>query len=450
VNCFRAAGFRNRFPRPPFWLHRGHEAALSSARRAAASSQPIVTVTWAMAMLASGMAVLLVAWLPAAIGKLPLSLPIVCVSLGMAVAAWTGVSDPLPLAFPVVNERLSEVLVVITLMACGLKLDRPLGWRRWLPTWRLLGLAMPLTIMGIALACSWLAALPWPVGLLVGAVLAPTDPVLAADVQVGGPHRGREDEVRFTLTAEAGLNDGLAFPFVALAMFAARLDGAAPDLEALTTLALGIAWRLVAGAGAGWLCGRALGWLMFHVPHDTRLAHSGDGLVALGSALAVYGATEVVGGYGFIAVFVAGLMIRAAEREHIFHATMHDFIEQLERLLLLPLLIVFGAALPALIGQLDLAHLLIVLLCLAVIRPAAAMLSLHGSGVPMRQRAVIAAFGIRGMGSVYYLAYALNRQGIAEAPVLWALVALAIGLSVFLHGVTATPVMRHLDDAPSR
>lgn len=398
-----------------------------------------------MAVLASGIAVLLVAWLPAAVGRLPLSLPIVCVSLGMAMAAWTGDSDPLVLAFPHLTERLSEVLVVITLMACGLKLDRPMGWRRWLPTWRLLGVAMPLTIMGIAVVCGWLTAMPWPVALLVGAVLAPTDPVLAADVQVGAPHRGREDEVRFTLTAEAGLNDGLAFPFVTLAMFAARLGGAAPELEAMTTLALGIAWRLVAGAGAGWLCGRALGWLMFHLPHDTRLAQSGDGLVALGSALAVYGATETVGGYGFIAVFVAGLMIRAAEREHSFHATMHDFIEQLERLLLLPLLIVFGAALPALIGQLDLVHWVVVLLCIAVIRPAAAMLSLHGSGVPVRRRAVIAAFGIRGMGTVYYLAYALNRQSIPEAPVLWALVGLAIGLSVFLHGVTATPVMRRLD-----
>ena len=177
----------------------------------------------------TGALILLVAWLPMALKELPLSLPMFCVAFGFAAFGLSAGDTPHPLHYPAVTERLTELVVIVALTSAGLKLDRPLAWRSWILTWRLLGLAMPLSIAGIALVAYWLLGLGPASALLLGAALAPTDPVLAADVQVGPPRSGEEDEVRFTLTAEAGLNDGLAFPFVNLAIALSLNDALAGD-----------------------------------------------------------------------------------------------------------------------------------------------------------------------------------------------------------------------------
>ena len=167
----------------------------------------------------AGLLIALVAWLPLALKKLPLSLPIVCILIGAGIFCLPGVTfRPSPIDHPQITERFTEFVVIIALMGAGLKLDRPFSWRRWGVTWRLLVVTMPLGIGIITLAGATLLGLPWIVALLLAARLAPTDPVLAADVQVGPPQTGAEDEVRFGLTSEAGLNDGLAFPFVHLAI----------------------------------------------------------------------------------------------------------------------------------------------------------------------------------------------------------------------------------------
>ena len=119
---------------------------------------------------------------------------------------------PNPVEHKAIAERATEFVVIIALMGAGLKLDRRLGWRRWAATWRLLGFTMPLSILALTVAAVIVLDLDLPTALLLGALLAPTDPVLASDVQVGPPNSGEEDEVRFALTSEAGLNDGLAFP----------------------------------------------------------------------------------------------------------------------------------------------------------------------------------------------------------------------------------------------
>lgn len=167
-----------------------------------------------------GVVVLLTAWIPMLLKELPLSLPIFCVALGAAIFAIPGIPGvpPNPQDHLKLTERLTEFIVIVALTGAGLKLDRPLTWAQSQLTWRLLGIAMPLTIAGIALMGSWLLGLGVASAILLGAALAPTDPVLASDVQVVPPGKGQEDEVRFTLTAEAGLNDGLAFPFVNLAI----------------------------------------------------------------------------------------------------------------------------------------------------------------------------------------------------------------------------------------
>ena len=138
--------------------------------------------------------------------------------------------------------------------------------------------------------------------------------MLAADVQVGPPRSGEEDEVRFTLTAEAGLNDGLAFPFVNLAIALALNDALAGRLGLGMGRRSTWLWKLGAGIAAGWAVGAALGWLTFHMPNRARLSRTGDGFVALGVTFLAYGVTELLHGYGFLAVFVAALALRAAER----------------------------------------------------------------------------------------------------------------------------------------
>ncbi len=148
--------------------------------------------------------------------------------------------------------------------------------------------------------------LAWPAAILLGACLAPTDPVLAADVQVGPPQTGEEDEARFALTSEAGLNDALAFPFVhlAIALSLSAVTGAPWLGEWLT---VSVVWKLAAGLAGGWLVGRVFGWLTFKAPANSSLAKTGDGVVAISATLVSYGVTETIGGYGFLAVFVTAL-----------------------------------------------------------------------------------------------------------------------------------------------
>jgi NhaP-type Na+/H+ or K+/H+ antiporter len=250
-----------------------------------------------------------------------------------------------PLQQPVITERVCELVVIIALLGAGLKIDRRVGWRRWATTWRLLAIAMPLSILGIAFLGWWLVGLSVAAAVLLGAVLAPTDPVLASDVQVGPPGAGEEDEVRFSLTSEAGLNDGLAFPFVNLAI-AMALYGSAPGPGRSS------------GSGST-SCGRSrrhrcrvadrflLGQLMFRLPKSKNLAEARDGFVALGIVFLSYGATELIPGYGFLAVFTAGIALRQIERRHEYHERLHDFAEQTERLLMRMILVMFGGPSPA-------------------------------------------------------------------------------------------------------
>ncbi|MFC3125512.1 cation:proton antiporter [Pseudoroseomonas globiformis] len=393
-----------------------------------------------------GVLIALVAWLPLALRRLPLSLPIVCIALGALLFSLPGlVLRPLPMDFPKVTERFTELVVIIALMGTGLRLDRAFDWRRWVVTWRLLGITMPLGILAITGLTAWGLGLSCASALLLGASLAPTDPVLAADVQVGPPKTGEEDEVRFGLTSEAGLNDGLAFPFVHLAI---TLAAVASTNEPWLAGWLGyrVLWEIGAGIGAGWLIGRAFGWLTFHVPAETRLARTRDGLIGLAATLVSYGLTEIIHCYGFLAVFVTALSFRRAHREHDFHTQMHEVTEQIERLAMMVLLLLFGGALVSgLLASVSLAEVVVALLVLLVVRPVTGWLGLVGLQADPSEKLTLAFFGIRGVGSLYYLAYGLNRMEVAEAQRLWGFVGLVVLFSILLHGLTVTPIMRFID-----
>lgn len=393
-----------------------------------------------------GVALLCAAVLPRLLERLPLSPAMIFVGVGALTAQVPSI--PRITFDPSAVEHLTELCVIVALMGVGLALDRPLSWRGWTSTWRLLGVGMP-AFIAIAAALAWgMLGVGAGVALLLAASLAPTDPVLASDVQVGEPTDDprSEDEVRFALTSEAGLNDGLAFPFVHAAIL-------------LTAGALSwgwVAWELVGmiaiGVAVGWGVGQVLGQLAFRAPTQAlRFADTAEALVALCAVFIAYGAAELLGGYGFISVFCAALAIRNSERGHEYHRVLHEFIGQIERLLTLALLLAFGYALGSgLLAGLSLPTVIWGLLLVFLIRPATSWLAMAGSRVASAERLTIAFFGVRGIGSFYYVSYGLNHADFGPSETVWQVVAFAVLASILIHGATASPVLRRLDSRAGR
>nr|WP_303650233.1 cation:proton antiporter [Halalkalicoccus sp. NIPERK01] len=377
-----------------------------------------------------------------------ISLPIFFVAFGAAVFLIPGIPAPDPLEQGLLVEHLAELGVIIALMALGLKIDRPPGLRRWAVTWRLLAITMPLSIAGAALLGWWLVGFLVPTAVLLGAVIAPTDPVLASEVQVKEPGEGGMDEEgsepRFALSSEAGLNDGLAFPFTNLAI-AIALVGLAPGNWLGEWLLVAVGYKIVVGTVAGVALGAVLARIIFAAAPETRIAQSVRGLEAIAGTLFAYGLTEVVGGYGFIAVFVAALTIRHYERDHEYNASLHQIAELAEQVLMALIMLFFGGAIVGgLLGPLTLEGTLAALAVVFLVRPLAGAIGLVGFDRPWGERGAIAFFGIRGIGSFYYLAHGLNEAAFADADLLWAVVGAIVLVSVVVHGVTATPVMKRL------
>lgn len=398
---------------------------------------------------AAGVAMLLAALLPRLIQRAPVSLPMIFLSTGIILFSWLEwLPNPDPLSNGTIIEHVTEACVIISLMGAGLALDRPIGWRRWISTWRLLAITMPLTMLGVGFLGGWMLGLSAGGAVLLAAVLAPTDPVLATEVQVGEPDEveNTEDEVRFALTSEAGLNDSLAFPFTYAAIAIATV-GLAPSGWLGGWLAVDVAWRLTAGVLVGLGVGWALRRLFFNTKlPQAKLAEHGEGFVALASTFAAYGAAEMIEGYGFLAVFVCACTLRASESAHGYHKVLHSYIEQLERLFTIAILVFLGGAIAGgLFQDITWQQVVLALIIILVIRPLAGWIGLTRGQTGKHERAVIAFFGVRGIGSLYYLAYALGHANFPEGRTLWSVVGLVIALSVVIHGVTAGPMMHQLD-----
>jgi NhaP-type Na+/H+ or K+/H+ antiporter len=201
----------------------------------------------------------------------------------------------------------------------------------------------------------------------------------------------------------------------------------------------------------GWAIGRAFGWLTFHISVDSKLSHTGDGLIALAATCVSYGLSEMLHCYGFLAVFVTALTFRSTHPEHDFHHDMHDVTEQIERLAMMVLLLLFGGALVSglfsSVSWMDVGTALVIIL---VVRPLAGVIGLAGLKTDWTEKLTLAFFGIRGVGSIYYLAYGLNHLHVPGADRLWGLLGLVILFSIVLHGLTVTPIMRSLDRQQGR
>lgn len=394
-----------------------------------------------------GLVVIFARWLPRLVSRdEPASAPLMIIfgaAAALLIPALPSLPDPREMPLP--WEIISELAVIVALFGTGMRIDSVRPWRKWGPTARLLGIAMPLTIFSVAFLGVTFEGLTVAGAILLGAVLAPTDPVLASDVQVGPPQEGREHPVRFTLTTEAGLNDGLAFPFVYLGLIVAA-EGLNPSAWAFDWLVWDVVYRIIVGVAAGWAGGRALAFVLFSLPKGAPLAETGSGVVALAGVLLCYGSTELVEGYGFIAVAVMGLTLRRVEEDHQFHRRLHDFSESIEHALTAVLLIALGSILPLLFLDLSWNQFWIALILILIIRPLSGWISLLGTDMPRRDRAVVSVYGVRGIGSIYYLCYAMTHIEFVNESQLWSLVGLAILMSTILHGFSVSWAMRRIED----
>lgn len=191
---------------------------------------------------------------------------------------------------------------------------------------------------------------------------------------------------------------------------------------------------------------RFLGYVTFRVPNRANLSRTGDGFVSLGITLIAYGLTELASGYGFVAVFVAALALRDAERNSEYHERLHDFVEQTERLMMMMMLVLFGGTIAhGLIDALSWSAVGAAVVILLLVRPVAGVVGLTGVAMPVGEKLAIGFFGIRGMGSIYYIAYALNAAEFDVPNALWAITGLIVLLSILVHGTTVTPIMRRID-----
>ncbi|WP_224241100.1 cation:proton antiporter [Hyalangium gracile] len=396
--------------------------------------------------------------------RLPLSSSLVYLVAGYGLGR-LGAASLAPLKHMHLLERVSEAAVIISLFAAGLKLRLPLRDRAWRLPLRLAFGAMALTVALLTLGGLFLG-LPLGAAVLLGAVLAPTDPVLASEVQV--THSTDTDRLRFGLTGEAGLNDGTAFPFVMLGL--GLLGHHALGTNAWRWVAVDVLWAVTGGLLIGWGLGGAVGRLVVFLRRVHKEAVGLDDFLALGLIALAYGVSLWVHAYGFLAVFAAGLSLRRMEARTSGARAPEDvmamavsgraeevavhpetasaymtqavlgFTEQLERMGEVALMLMVGIML----ATVGFAWEGIALTCLLLfgVRPVSVALLTMGTGISTRQRALIAWFGIRGIGSLYYLFYALTHgmePTLGERLTRFVLAAVAI--SAVLHGVSATPLM---------
>jgi NhaP-type Na+/H+ or K+/H+ antiporter len=412
--------------------------------------------------------------------RLPLSTSMLYLAAGIAVGPWgLGVFEANPREHTLLLERVAEIVVLVSLFTAGLKLSPGLRDRRWVPPLRLAVTSMVLTVGGIALVAYLL--LGWPVGacVLLGGILAPTDPVLASDVQV--QQAGDRDRLRFALTGEGGLNDGTAFPFVLLGLGLMGLHDIGP--WGWKWLAIDTLWAATVGPLLGGLLGLAVGRLVLYLRREHKEAVGLDDFLALGLVALSYGAAQRLHANGFLSVFAAGVALRYLEQSQTPHESIRKaaatarvdpdksvadavavdpkhapafmaqavlgFNEQVERIGEVTAVVTIGAMLWAVHWHAG-AWWLVPLLLL-VIRPVAVAIGLWRSPSTTGQRWLIGWFGIRGVGSLYYLLYSLRHGVPAQlADPLAALTLSVVVTSIVLHGISVTPMMAAYERAIAR
>jgi NhaP-type Na+/H+ or K+/H+ antiporter len=393
-----------------------------------------------------GAAALGMAWMPAISKKLKVSYSVLYVALGFILYNFIdALPEPNPTKEVTFTLRLTELVVIVSLMGTGLKIDERFSFKEWSIPLRLVSITMLLSIAITAFLGYYWLGFSIPSAILLGAALAPTDPVLASDVQVGPPLEKTRSRARLALTAEGGLNDGMAFPFTWLAI---ALVASSFSIETFTAWVLkDVAFRIVVGVVTGLIFGKALAYLLFHLPKKTSLDTPSDGFVALSSTLLVYGVTELLHGYGFVAVFVCAVALRNSEMDHKYHKKLHAFSEQIEKILVAVVLILFGGSIAyGVLSILDWRFVLFGLASIFIIRPLCAYFSVIGTSLLRKEKFMISFFGIKGVGSLFYLSFALHEAEFENAAELWCVVSFIVLCSIVIHGFSATKTMEKVDE----
>ncbi len=390
-------------------------------------------------LLVIGLLLLLITLGSGWIARLPISYALIYLVVGIALS---------PYGFNLIQlrpdakflERITEFVVLISLFSCGLKMNRPLKAWAWHSTIRLIGFLMPLSIFAVAAIAHWGLQLNWGAAVLLGAILAPTDPVLASEVQLEDP--SDRDELRFGLTSEGGLNDALAFPFV---YFGLRwLENDNWQNWFVQWVAIDVCWAVAAGIIMGVVVAQSIEWVDRRLQQYRPVDDLIEDFVALATIFITYSLTELVNGYGFAAVFVAGVVMQHRVPDPDKSYSQLRFISRLEKLAEVGAILMLGSLLrleP--IVRFALPALLIAGLLLFVIRPLGSWLSTIGSPIHPATRWLFGWFGIRGVGSLYYLTYSLAHglKGNTGEMLAW-ITFITVALSVVLHGISSTPLMK--------
>lgn len=404
-----------------------------------------------------------------ALARLPITSAIFYLTVGLLLGPNAlGIFDFDPLQQSSVLEVVTEIAVLISLFSAGVKMPVPVIRKRWAPSFRLAWLSLAITVALIAAFCYYLLKLPIGAGILLGAILAPTDPVLATDVQIR--HAGDNDQLRFILTSEAGMNDGSAFPFVVLGL--GLLGAHDLGMAGERWLTLDVVWATIAAVVIGVMGGAGLariGWsLRCAQPRHEVL----DDLVGLGLIAVVYGVSLSLHAWGFLAVFFAGVGSRhtelflagaprdaqglfesdttkseaaAANADHqpplTVSANSLVFKEHLERLSELILVLLLGGMIH--LGAWSWRAVAVGAFLFIVARPLSVWIGLARTGASARLIGVTGWFGFRGIGSMYYLMYAI-QHGLpaALAAELNQITLTVVMLSIYIHGFTAKPVLQ--------
>jgi NhaP-type Na+/H+ or K+/H+ antiporter len=369
-------------------------------------------------------------------------------------------------------ELLTEIAVLISLFSAGVKMPVPVKWVHWRGPVRLAWISMTITVGLIAGFAYFILGLPLGAGILLGAVLAPTDPVLATDVQTR--HPGDRDRLRFTLTCEAGMNDGTAFPFVMLGLGMLGLHELGDF--GWRWMVVDVLWATMGAIAIGVISGRLIAHIGWKLRGMERKHEVLDDLVGLGLIGVVYGFSVYLSTWGFLAVFFAGVALRQREMKlarsagvntkklegeaahtaasvaaedgepqppHIVSVEALVFKEHLERLSELVLVLLLGGMLVP--GYWNWTTVGFALFLFLVARPLSVFIGLIGSDASLRIRSMSGWFGVRGIGSIYYLSYAI-QHGLAPelARDLIQLSLVVITLSILVHGTSVKPLMNHL------
>jgi len=412
--------------------------------------------------LVAGALLLLMALVGSAVDRLPLSPGLIYLLVGVALGpAGLGIVYLDPLSRSHAMMLGCEIALIISLFTVGLKLRTSLSDPLWRLPFRLATISMAVVIAAIAVIGVFGFGLPLGAAVLLGAMLAPTDPVLASDVQVR--HADDRNRSRFTLTAEGGLNDGIAFPFVLLGLGLLGAGNLGPF--GVRWLALDVVWAAVSGLSIGWLCGKAVGHLVLYIRREFKEAVGWDDFQALGLIALTYGLSLWIHANGFLAALAAGLAMRhietksndgrkgskpkIAESEAVTHPatapahmveTVLGFNERFERLGELVVVVALGASLSTV--RLDHGGLWLALILFVVIRPVSVLAGLAGARCSRREFRLMAWFGIRGIGSLYYLMYVVEAGTPLElTEKLVSLVLTVVAASIAAHGISASPVM---------